>query len=166
MFIWWGWKPIVYFRMSLSLHARPFFMCAQTQQWIRCVGEQQMPWWDCAFAQARLICRYSHNRLVCLNSWYVFQKVFCDFVAEVEAISCLKKKPILTRYQSLFTLIKVKKIQKTYKMYIKTLIYLIPRIRYLILAAKDQNNRHIKHYQSAPSFSKMALSIFQLKSDC
>ena len=33
------------------------------------------------------------------------------------------------------------KILKTYKMYMKTLIYLIPRIRYLILAVKGQNNR-------------------------
>ena len=60
-------------------------------------------------------------------------------------------------------------------MYMKTLIYLISRIRYLILAAKGQINRLIKHHnvfsnvinkQSAPSFSKTALSIFQLKSDC
>ena len=60
-------------------------------------------------------------------------------------------------------------------MYVKTLIYLISRIRYLILAMKGQNNRLIKHRyafcnvtnkQSAPSFSKTALSIFQLKSDC
>ena len=60
-------------------------------------------------------------------------------------------------------------------MYMKTLIYLISRIRYLILAVKGQNNRLIKHRnvfcnathrQSAPSFSKTALSIFQLKSDC
>ena len=57
----------------------------------------------------------------------------------------------------------------------KTLIYLISRIRYLILAVKGQNNRLIKNRyvfgnvtnkQSAPSFSKTALSIFQLKSDC
>ena len=57
----------------------------------------------------------------------------------------------------------------------KTLIYMISRIRYLILAVKGQNNRLIKHRyvfcnvtskQPAPSFSKTALSIFQLKSDC
>ena len=35
-----------------------------------------------------------------------------------------------------FTLINVKKILKTYKMYMKTLIYLISSIRYLILAVK------------------------------
>ena len=60
-------------------------------------------------------------------------------------------------------------------MYMKTLIYLISRIRYLILAVKGKNNRLIKHHyvfsnvtnkQSAPSFSKTALSIFLLKSDC
>ena len=56
---------------------------------------------NCAFAQARLSYRCSHNRLVCLISWNVFQKVFCDFVPEVEAISCLKK-PILARDQSIF----------------------------------------------------------------
>ena len=104
----------------------------------------------------------------------MFQIVFCDFVPE-EAISCLKKKPILAQYQSIFTLIKVKQILKTYKMYIKTLIYLISRIRYLILAVKGQNNRLKKHHyvfcnvtykQYAPSFSKTALSIFKLKSDC
>ena len=57
----------------------------------------------------------------------------------------------------------------------KILIYLISRKIYLILAVKGQNNRLIKHRyvfcnatnkQSAPSFSKTALSIFQLKSDC
>ena len=57
----------------------------------------------------------------------------------------------------------------------KTLIYLIPRIRYLNLAVKGQSNRLLKHHyvvfnitnkQSAPSFIKTALSIFQLKSDC
>ena len=39
-------------------------------------------WRDCAFAKARLSCRCSHNRLVCLISWHVFQKVY--------AISCLR----------------------------------------------------------------------------
>ena len=57
----------------------------------------------------------------------------------------------------------------------KSLIYQISRIGYLILALKGQNDRLIKHdyvsinvtnKQSAPSFSKTALSIFQLKSDC
>ena len=33
------------------------FMCARAQQCIRYVCEQQMPWWDCAFAQALLSCR-------------------------------------------------------------------------------------------------------------
>ena len=74
---------------------------------------------------------------------------------EEEAISCMKnsdlyrslmkKETILVRYQSIFTLINVKKILKTYKMYLKTLIYLISRIRYLILAVKGQNNPLIKH---------------------
>ena len=62
-----------------------------------------------------------------------------------------------------FTLIKVKKKDK---MYMKTLIYLISIIRYLIIAAKGQINRIIKHHyvfcnvtnkQSAPSFSKTAI---------
>ena len=57
----------------------------------------------------------------------------------------------------------------------KTLIYLISRVRYLILEVKGQNNRLIKHHyvfcnvtnkQPAPSFSKTALTILQLKSDC
>ena len=54
-------------------------------------------------------------------------------------------------------------------MYMKTFIYPISRIRYLILSVKGQNNRLIKHHyalrnvtykQSAPSLSKTALSIF------
>ena len=60
-------------------------------------------------------------------------------------------------------------------MYMKTLIYPISRIRYLILAVKGQNSQLIKHHyvfcnvtdkQFAPLFSKTAVSIFQLKSDC
>ena len=59
-------------------------------------------------------------------------------------------------------------------MYMKALIYLFSSLRYLILVVKGQTNRLIKHRfvfcneneQSAPSFSKTALSIFQLKSDC
>ena len=128
-------------------------------------------------AQALLSGRCSHiNRHFCLISWHVFQVfVFCDFVPEEEAISCLKKKPILVWYQSIFTLIKVKKILNTYKMYMETLIYLISRVKCLILTVKDQNNQLIKHHyvfcnvttkQSAPSFLKIALSIFQLKNDC
>ena len=55
---------------------------------------------------------------------------------EVEAILCLKK-PILARDQSIFyTNLSEKKLLKTYKMYMKTFIYPIPRIRYLILAVK------------------------------
>ena len=51
-------------------------------------------------------------------------------------------------------------------MYMKTLIYLISRIRYLILAVKGKNNQLIKHHyvfsnvtnkQSAPSFSKISI---------
>ena len=41
-----------------------------------------------------------------------------------------------------FTRIKVKKNLKTYKMYKKTLIYLISRIRYLILAMKSQKSTY------------------------
>ena len=93
------------------------------------------------------------------------------------ATSCRKKRfrVILVQYHVYFTLINVKKVLKTYKMYMKTLIYLISKIRYLILAMKGQNSWLIKHHyvfrnetnkQSAPSFSKTALSIFQLKSDC
>ena len=60
-------------------------------------------------------------------------------------------------------------------MYMKTFIYLISGIRYLIISVKGQNNLHIMHHyvfcnvtnkHTAPSFSKTALSIFQLKSDC
>ena len=59
-------------------------------------------------------------------------------------------------------------------MYKKTLIYLISRVRYLILAMKSQKIdlktiimcfANATSQQSAPSFSKTALSIFQLKSD-
>ena len=38
----------------------------------------------------------------------------------------------------------MKNLLKTYYMYMKTLFYLIPRIRYLILAVKGQNNRLIR----------------------
>ena len=31
-----------------------------------------------------------------------FKKKICDFVPEEEAISCMKKEPILVRYQSIF----------------------------------------------------------------
>ena len=68
------------------------FMCARTQQWIRCACEQRMPWWDSTFAQALRSCRCSHiNRQVCLISWHVFQIVFCDFVSEEEAIRAWKR---------------------------------------------------------------------------
>ena len=52
----------------------------------KCPGET-------AFTQARLSCRCSHNKVVCLISWHVLQIVF--------AISCLKK-PISAQYQSTF----------------------------------------------------------------
>ena len=68
------------------------FMCARTQQWIRCACEQRMPWWDCAFAQVLLSCRCSHiNRQVCLISWHVFQTVFCGFVPEEEEIRAWRR---------------------------------------------------------------------------
>ena len=60
-------------------------------------------------------------------------------------------------------------------MYMKTLIYIISRIRNLILAFNDQIIHvlriimcfdNVTNTQSAPSFSKTVLSIFQLKSDC
>ena len=60
-------------------------------------------------------------------------------------------------------------------MYMKTLIYLISRIRYLILAVKGQKidlqsiimcSANVTNKQSAPLFSKTAVSNFQLKSDC
>ena len=60
-------------------------------------------------------------------------------------------------------------------MYMKTLIYIISRIRNLILAFKGQIFDllsfimcfdNVTNNQSAPSFSKTTLSIFQLKSDC
>ena len=106
-----GLEPLgLFFCLSLRLHAPPFFMCAQSQQWIRCVCEQRMPWWDCAFAQARLSCRYSHNRLVCLISWHVLQKVF--------AISCQKHKRFRARRSRLLLKIKVyfalNKVKKKY----------------------------------------------------
>ena len=71
-----------------------------------------------------------------------------------------------------FTLIKVKKILRTYKMYMKTLIYLISRIRYLILAVKGQNSQLIKHHyvfcnvtnkQFAPLFSKNSFIDFSIE---
>ena len=65
--------------------------------------EQRIPLRGCAFAQALLSCLCSHiNRQVCLINWHVFQIVFWDFMPEEEVISCLKKKPILARYQSIF----------------------------------------------------------------
>ena len=60
-------------------------------------------------------------------------------------------------------------------MYMKTLIYIISRIRNFILAFKGQIIHLLSiikcfanetNKQTAPSFSKMTLSIFQLKSDC
>ena len=60
-------------------------------------------------------------------------------------------------------------------MHMKTLIYIISRIRNLILAFKGQIIDllsiimcfdNVTYKQSAPSFSKTTLSIFQLKSDC
>ena len=60
---------------------------------------------------------------------------FRDFVLEEEDFSCV---PILARIKIHFTLIIVEK-NRRHKMYIKTLTYLISRIRNLILAVKDQN---------------------------
>ena len=66
-------------------------------------------------------------------------------------------------------------MRKTYKMYMKTLVYIISRIGNLILAFKGQITDllsiivcfdNVTNKQSTPSFSKTALSIFQLKSDC
>ena len=60
-------------------------------------------------------------------------------------------------------------------MYMKVLIYIISRIRNLIIAFKGQIIHllsiimcfdNVTNKQSAPSFSKTTLSIFQLKSDC
>ena len=40
-----GLEPLgLIFCLSLHLHAPHFFMCDQTQQLIRCVCEQRMPW--------------------------------------------------------------------------------------------------------------------------
>ena len=64
----------------------------------------------------------------------MFQIVFGDFVPKEEGILCLKLKPILAPYQSIFTLIKVKKKDT---MNIKTLICLISIIRYLIIEGLD-----------------------------
>ena len=60
-------------------------------------------------------------------------------------------------------------------MYMKTLIYIISRIRNLILAFQGQIIDllsfimcfdNVTNKPSSPSFSKTPLSIFQLKSDC
>ena len=67
------------------------------------------------------------------------------------------------------------KIRKTIIMYMKVLIYIISRIRNLILAFKGQIIHlfsiimcfdNVTNKQSDPSFSKTTLLIFQLKSDC
>ena len=60
-------------------------------------------------------------------------------------------------------------------MYLKTFIYIFSGIRNLILAFNGQildllsiimRFDNVTYKQSAPSFSKMTISIFQLKSDC
>ena len=65
-----------------------------------------------------------------------------------------------------------KNIEDLLNVHMKTLIYLISRIRYLILAVKGQNNRLIKHRyvfcnvtnkQSAPSFSKNSFIDFSIE---
>ena len=86
----------LFFLSEPPQHALPFFMCARTRQWIRCVFEQRMPWWDCAFAQARLSCLFSHSIIACLINWHVFQIVF--------AISYLKKKRFRAWRRSWFLL--------------------------------------------------------------
>ena len=40
---------------------------------ISTMREQQMAWWDCAFAQAPLIYRCKEYRFVCFINWHVFQ---------------------------------------------------------------------------------------------
>ena len=93
-------------------------VCASSE----CPGET-------AFAQACLSCQCLHNKLVYLISWHVLQIAL--------AILC-QKKPIFARYQSIFYANYSEKILKTSKMYMKTLIYLISRIRYLIIAVKGK----------------------------
>ena len=118
-------------------------------------------------AQTRLSCRCSHFRLFCFVNACISNS-FGDFVPEEDADFSSISKYILH-------LLKQKKIRKTIKMYMKVLIYIISRIRNLILAFKGQIIHllsiimcfdNVTNKQSAPSFSKMTLSIFQLKSDC
>ena len=65
-------------------------------------------------------------------------------------------------------LLKRKKIRKTFKMYMKVLIYIISRIRNLILAFKGQIIHlisiircidNVTNKQSAPSFSKTTIDF-------
>ena len=69
----------------------------------------------------------------------------------------------------------MKKIRKTYKMYMKTLAYLISRIKILILAVKDKRSTYgaslcvltMQLIRDMPLHkAKSTLSIFHLKSDC
>ena len=88
---------------------------------------------------------------------------------EEEDLSCA---PIFAPYQSIYyTNYIVKKLQKTYKMYMKTLTYLISKIKTLILAVKDQKIDLLSIIMCFDSnlplhLQKQLLSIFQLKSSC
>ena len=79
-------------------------------------------------AQTRLSCRCSHSRLVCFINACISNS-FGDFVPEEDADFSSISMYILH-------LLKRKKIRKTFKMYMKELIYIISRIRNLFLALK------------------------------
>ena len=118
-------------------------------------------------AQTHPSCRCSHNRLVCFINACISNS-FGNFMPEEDADFSSISEYILH-------LLKRKKIWKTFKMYMKVLIFIISRIRNLILAFKGQIINllsiimcfdNVSNKQSALSFSKLTLSIFQLKSDC
>ena len=106
--------------LSLGLHASPFLMCARTQQWIQQwiwgVCERRVPWWDCAYAQARLSCRCSHNILVCLISWHVVGTCF----RYILWFCAWRRSRFKLDIKGYFTRIKVKKYLKTYMCFVVT----------------------------------------------
>ena len=97
MLIWWD------LFLSEPLSTCTAFMCARAQRWM-CVraANALMRLCICPDSSELSMLAYKINRQVCLISWHVFQIVFCDFITKEEAIACLKKKPILVRYQCIF----------------------------------------------------------------
>ena len=77
--------------LSLPLHALP--LCAlETNNGSDVCASSECP--DEIFTGSSELSMFTFNRQFRIIIWHVFQIVFCDFVPEEEAISCLKKKQI------------------------------------------------------------------------